>query len=328
MRKKNMRYLIITLFFLFVACKKDASSTIDSTKKNESKEEQQTTSSENKKEPESISKKNGFVNFEGIGTATDAFEKVMAILRANPGLHISTVFDHQSQAKESNQEMPFTKVMLLHNQNLTFPILRENPYAGIDLPSRILYAENQRENDQVVLTSGDFLIDRYGLQRSIQTANSNERVYATIFKNLYPEVVKNEFESNLNRHEGLVLSKSNNDFETTAKKIVLALKKHDKIDLFYAHDHQKRAEKDGQELFPSIVFYFGNPDVGTDLMKETPSLAIDLPLKIYVFENDNNEVEIVYNDMEFIFDLHQSPAIEKAQQMNEILASLAKVAAN
>lgn len=53
-------------------------------------------------------------------------------------------------------------------------------------------------------------------------------------------------------------------------------------------------------MMPTKLLICGSPKAGTPLMIASPSVAIDLPLKILVAENANLNVWISYNDAEYL----------------------------
>ena len=65
------------------------------------------------------------------------------------------------------------------------------------------------------------------------------------------------------------------------------------ITIFATIDHKKAAEAVGENMQPATVLIVGNPKVGTALMQENPLLAIELPLKILIYEEDKT-VKIRY----------------------------------
>ena len=50
---------------------------------------------------------------------------------------------------------------------------------------------------------------------------------------------------------------------------------------------------------PTKLLIFGNPKGGTPLMLATPSIALDLPLKILVWEDRQGRVWLSYNSPEY-----------------------------
>ena len=65
------------------------------------------------------------------------------------------------------------------------------------------------------------------------------------------------------------------------------------ITVFATIEHHKAAEAVGESMSPATVLIVGNPKVGTALMQENPLLAIELPLKILIYE-EGKTVNIRY----------------------------------
>jgi uncharacterized protein (DUF302 family) len=59
-------------------------------------------------------------------------------------------------------------------------------------------------------------------------------------------------------------------------------------------DHAAAAKAAGLELRPTEVLLFGNPKVGTPLMQANRHVAIDLPMRVLVWEDDGGKVWIGY----------------------------------
>ena len=71
------------------------------------------------------------------------------------------------------------------------------------------------------------------------------------------------------------------------------------ITIFATIEHHKAAEAVGESMQPATVLIVGNPKVGTALMQENPRLAIELPLKILIYEEDKT-VNIRYEKISAI----------------------------
>jgi uncharacterized protein (DUF302 family) len=63
-------------------------------------------------------------------------------------------------------------------------------------------------------------------------------------------------------------------------------------------DHAAAAKGVGLELKPTEVLMFGNPRLGTPLMQANRHIAIDLPMKVLVWEDDAGKVWIGYTSPE------------------------------
>jgi uncharacterized protein (DUF302 family) len=76
------------------------------------------------------------------------------------------------------------------------------------------------------------------------------------------------------------------------------------ITLFALVDHSGEAVKAGMKMRPTKLLIFGNPRAGTPVMLAAPSSAIDLPLKILVWEDDQGKVWITYNSPSYLQERH------------------------
>ena len=79
------------------------------------------------------------------------------------------------------------------------------------------------------------------------------------------------------------------------------------IKIFVRVDHSGEAEKVGLKMRPTKLLIFGNPKAGTPLMLASPSSAIDLPLKLLVWEDLQGKVWVSYNSPEYLRERHGLP---------------------
>lgn len=79
------------------------------------------------------------------------------------------------------------------------------------------------------------------------------------------------------------------------------------VTLFALIDHSGEAEKVGVKMPPTKLLIFGSPKAGTPLMLASPSTAIDLPLKILVWEDQQRKVWVSYNSPEYLKERHGLP---------------------
>ncbi len=70
--------------------------------------------------------------------------------------------------------------------------------------------------------------------------------------------------------------------------------------VFTEVDHAAAAKKFGLSMRPRTVIIFGNPKFGTPVMVKTPTLAIDVPPKALVWEDDQGKVWLSYNSAEYL----------------------------
>jgi uncharacterized protein (DUF302 family) len=79
------------------------------------------------------------------------------------------------------------------------------------------------------------------------------------------------------------------------------------IQIFALIDHSGEAKRAGIEMRPTKLLIFGNPKAGTPLMLAAPSIAIDLPLKLLVWEDAEGQVWISYNTAAYLKQRHSLP---------------------
>jgi uncharacterized protein (DUF302 family) len=87
--------------------------------------------------------------------------------------------------------------------------------------------------------------------------------------------------------------------------------------------HGAAADKVGLELPPTVVVVFGNPRAGTPSMRKTPTLAIDLPLRMLIWQDDKGATSLAYNDPDWLFRRHGITDDGSVDVMIDVLASIA-----
>jgi uncharacterized protein (DUF302 family) len=99
--------------------------------------------------------------------------------------------------------------------------------------------------------------------------------------------------------DDVLTKRSPHPFATTLDRVETAAKK-DGYVIFGRLDHAGAAEALNLTMPKSTVLVIGNPRVGTALFVKYPTLAIDLPLKILVWEDESGQVSISYNSAQHL----------------------------
>lgn len=102
---------------------------------------------------------------------------------------------------------------------------------------------------------------------------------------------------------GMIIRSSPHDGATTADQLRRFVEAHD-LKVFARIDHDCAAADVGLELPFTQVLIFGNPRAGTPLMRHTPSLAIDLPLRVLVWQDAAGYTWVGYDDPEWVAARH------------------------
>jgi uncharacterized protein (DUF302 family) len=105
---------------------------------------------------------------------------------------------------------------------------------------------------------------------------------------------------------GIVDEASNHSVDETVAKLKEILQSKG-VTLFAIIDHSGEAAKAGMKMRPTKLLIFGSPKAGTPLMQAAPSVAIDLPLKILIWEDAQGKAWVSYNSPAYLQKRHGIP---------------------
>jgi uncharacterized protein (DUF302 family) len=106
--------------------------------------------------------------------------------------------------------------------------------------------------------------------------------------------------------EGLVTRPCRRSLEETLERLEGMLRANG-VTIFATVDHSREAAKVGMVMRPTKLVIFGHPKAGTPLMIASPSVAIDLPLKILLSEDADGRVWLTYNAPAYLQMRHDLP---------------------
>lgn len=98
-----------------------------------------------------------------------------------------------------------------------------------------------------------------------------------------------------------------------------------KIPIFAQFDHDENARSAGMKLRPTKVLVFGNPAVGTKLMLDKQGVALELPLRISVWQDARGRVWTGYENLDR---LSQDYGITDTETLNKISSFMQKLTSN
>jgi uncharacterized protein (DUF302 family) len=88
------------------------------------------------------------------------------------------------------------------------------------------------------------------------------------------------------------------------------------VKVFAVIDHSGEAARVGQHLADTKLVLFGNPAAGTALMQTAPLIALDLPLKILIWERDHRTF-VSYNEASYLAERYELPS-EQASVLSSV----------
>jgi uncharacterized protein (DUF302 family) len=124
-----------------------------------------------------------------------------------------------------------------------------------------------------------------------------------------------------NADNGLISIKSAHGVSATADRLENILKEKG-MTVFIRINHTDGASRVGKTLRPTELIVFGNPKVGTPLMQCAQSVAIDLPQKALIWEDENGQVWLSYNDPGYLAKRHNIQNCDAV--LNKIRGALSK----
>jgi len=103
--------------------------------------------------------------------------------------------------------------------------------------------------------------------------------------------------------DGLITKPSRYSVKETVARFETAVKQREAAGfiVFTEIDHADAAKKFGLDMRPRTVIVFGNPKGGTPSMVKIPLLAIDVPPKALVWEDDEGKVWLSYNSADYLY---------------------------
>ena len=126
--------------------------------------------------------------------------------------------------------------------------------------------------------------------------------------------------------DGLISVKSAHDVKTTADRLESTLKQKG-MKVFIRINHAQGARSVGKDLRPTELVIFGNPKVGTPLMQCQQQVAIDLPQKALIWEDEQGHVWLSYNNPDYLVKRHAiDGCAEVVKKVKGALSKFAKAA--
>jgi uncharacterized protein (DUF302 family) len=123
---------------------------------------------------------NGIVHLAASRSVDEVLEHLLFILQTK-GITVFAVVDHSGEAAKVGFEMRATKLVIFGNPKAGTPLMIAAPDSAIDLPLKILIAEEPSGSTRVSYNSLAYLQARYGLAPEVLTnISAVEKIAAAI----------------------------------------------------------------------------------------------------------------------------------------------------
>ncbi|HMB61631.1 MAG TPA: DUF302 domain-containing protein [Eudoraea sp.] len=254
------------------------------------------------------------------------YNALRSSIEANPAIRIMAEVDHSANASTAGLTLPTTRVLIFGNPTLGTPLMQRNQVTGLDLPQKILVFEENA--NQVILSFNNtaYLSGRHGLD-GVPSLDKVKGALTKFIANAGGGDIVEARNNEASLGEGLITRVSHKSFEDTYNSLKTALEKNPNLRIFAEVDHTANAAGVGQELNPTRLIIFGNPKLGTPMMQNARTVALDLPQKMLVWEDAAKGVHITYNDPAFLAKRHGIQNNGKVlRAISEALDKLSEVA--
>jgi uncharacterized protein (DUF302 family) len=113
-----------------------------------------------------MQKEEGIVKIPSHHSVDETVDKLKTILKSK-GVTLFALVDHSGEAEKVGLKMPPTKLLIFGNPKGGTPLMLAAPSAALDLPLKILVAEDSQGKVSISYNSPDYLKERHGLSDNL-----------------------------------------------------------------------------------------------------------------------------------------------------------------
>ncbi|MGB7395190.1 MAG: DUF302 domain-containing protein, partial [Pricia sp.] len=233
----------------------------------------------------------------------DTYTALRGTLEANPNISIVAEVDHMGNAASVDLELRPTRVIFFGNPNLGTPLMQKNQLAGLDLPQKILVYENEEGEVYAGFNNTTYLSTRHGLE-GVETLPMIQGALTNLSTGASQDSIVAAENSTAELEEGIITKTVNGSCDEAYSRLRTAIEGNPNLRIIAELDHQANAASVDLELRPTRIIIFGNPNLGTPLMQNAQTTALDLPQKMLVWTDADGVGHVAYNDPAFLAERH------------------------
>ena len=257
-------------------------------------------------------------------SADESAKRLLNIVNNNKSLGLVEHFEHHEMASSKGLALDQTHAIFFGNPKLGTPLIQKDQLIALDLPQKIVTFDLER-NSYVYRLSTSYLSKRYEV--SFDNLSSMTKALDKLSQKIANNENRQMENPDIKVHQGIIIQKSNKSFNQAIKAIRTKIKELGSVKIMAELDHQKNANSVDMQLRPTHVIMFGNPEVGIPLIQKNRSLAVELPMKFLIYKDENGDVQIAFNDMEFLLERYKTDLGENyGAKINQILSKIASSA--
>ncbi len=108
----------------------------------------------------------GILSIPSAHSVDETVARLQNLLQAR-GITLFALIDHSGEAEKAGLHMPDTKLLILGNPKAGTPLMLAAPTTAIDLPLKILIAEDAAGSVSISFTDPAWLQQRHGFPRDL-----------------------------------------------------------------------------------------------------------------------------------------------------------------
>lgn len=254
----------------------------------------------------------------GVDQAYDQIRRAIADI----GLERVIAIDHARLGAEAGSPMPPARVQIFSDPALNSIILADNIRAGLDLPFRVLSFD---AGGKVVssYTDASFLKIRHGISDEAALAAFD----ATLTETLETAKVTSRAAPTrgLARNYGILELTTARGFDDAVAGLRDIVSAQSDTIWFGDIDFTFEAARVGIDLPRATLLLFGGPAPGGLAMADFPGIGLDaFCQKLLVYEDAKGRVQVIYNDIAALAQLHYGNATDVHHGLNQRLTETFK----
>ena len=113
-----------------------------------------------------MQREEGIVKIPSHHSVDETVDKLKTILKSK-GVTLFALVDHSGEAEKVGMKMPPTKLLIFGNPKSGTPLMLAAPSAALDLPLKILVAEDSQGKVWISYNSREYLKERHGLPENL-----------------------------------------------------------------------------------------------------------------------------------------------------------------
>lgn len=249
--------------------------------------------------------------FEKLLDNTDEFETIVEI-------------DHARLAAEAGvTTMSASRVLIFNNPKVTTRLLQLDPMLGLEMPYRVLAYEEDGVS-ALAFTDNSFLRARHELSSEVNLDDYSNDLLRS-YRGIGIEKLKPVSGSNVSPGYGITSIESQYGFQQTLENVKKAIMAQGDTVWFGTVDYSKDAAALSVQLSPSTLLLFGGPAPGGLAMTNFPRLGLDaFCQKILVLEDASGDVNLYFNDIVALSELHYGSSNKPQAVINQRLNATLK----